>query len=60
MTRELSMPPSSVHKALQLRPAHARGRMCGRPQMPRDDPRVRTAKKMHADKTMPLADTCKM
>lgn len=42
-----------------LTAARARGRMGGRPQMPPDDPRVQTAKKMHADKTMPVTDICR-
>jgi DNA invertase Pin-like site-specific DNA recombinase len=42
-----------------LTAARARGRMGGRKPIPLDDPRVQTAKKMHADKTMPIADICK-
>jgi len=33
--------------------------MGGRPSVLADDPRVQTAKKMHADKTMPVSDICK-
>jgi len=31
----------------------------GCPQVPAADPRVQTAKKMTADKTMPVADICR-
>ncbi|MEO8426423.1 MAG: helix-turn-helix domain-containing protein [Verrucomicrobiota bacterium] len=41
-----------------LTAARARGRLGGRPAVPVDDPRVQTAKKMHADKTMSIADIC--
>jgi DNA invertase Pin-like site-specific DNA recombinase len=41
-----------------LTAARTRGRMGGRKPIPLDDPRVQTAKKMHADKTMPIADIC--
>jgi DNA invertase Pin-like site-specific DNA recombinase len=41
-----------------LTAARARGRLGGRPPVPAADPRVQTAKKMHADKTMPVADIC--
>ena len=42
-----------------LTAARARGRNGGRPAIPVDDPRVQTAKRMHADKTMPIGDICK-
>jgi predicted DNA-binding transcriptional regulator AlpA len=32
--------------------------MGGRPPVPADDPRVQTAKKMHADRNMRVADIC--
>ena len=38
--------------------ARARGRMGGRPAMAADDPRIKTAKSLHADKNMPVADIC--
>jgi DNA invertase Pin-like site-specific DNA recombinase len=41
-----------------LEVARARGRTGGRNPIVTDDPRVQTAKKMHADKTMPIADIC--
>ena len=39
--------------------ARARGRLGGRPPMSSDDPRIQTAKKLHADKSMVVADICK-
>jgi DNA invertase Pin-like site-specific DNA recombinase len=42
-----------------LEAARARGRLGGRKPMPVDDPRVQTAKKMHADKTISVPDICK-
>src|SRR5438445_5129489 len=42
-----------------LAAARARGRNGGRPPIPADHPSVVAAKKMHADKTMPVADICK-
>jgi DNA invertase Pin-like site-specific DNA recombinase len=42
-----------------LKAARARGRKGGRKPIAADDPRVQTAKKMHADKSMPIADICK-
>ena len=42
-----------------LTAARARGRLGGRKPVAVDDPRVQTAKKMHADKTMPVQDICK-
>jgi DNA invertase Pin-like site-specific DNA recombinase len=39
--------------------ARARGRLGGRPPMSLDDPRIQTAKKLHADKSMIVADICK-
>lgn len=43
-----------------LTAARARGRNGGRPSIPLDHPSVVAAKKMHADKTMPVGDICKM
>lgn len=42
-----------------LSAARARGRNGGRPPIPVDHPSVVAAKKMHADKTMAVADICK-
>jgi DNA invertase Pin-like site-specific DNA recombinase len=42
-----------------LKAARARGRLGGRPPMSLDDPRIQTAKKLHADKSMVVADICK-
>src|SRR5207244_4410870 len=42
-----------------LTAARARGRNGGRPPIPADHPSVVAAKKMHADKTMPVTDICK-
>ena len=42
-----------------LEAARARGRHGGRKPMPVNDPRVQTAKKMHADKTISVPDICK-
>jgi DNA invertase Pin-like site-specific DNA recombinase len=42
-----------------LSAARARGRRGGRPAMSSDDPRIQTAKKLHADKSMAIADICK-
>jgi DNA invertase Pin-like site-specific DNA recombinase len=42
-----------------LTAARARGRLGGRPPMSLDDPRIQTAKKLHADKGMVIADICK-
>ncbi len=42
-----------------LTAARARGRNGGRPPIPADHPSVVAAKKMHADKTMPVADICR-
>ena len=41
-----------------LSAARARGRLGGRRPIPVDDPRILMAKKMHADKTIPLPDIC--
>ncbi len=41
-----------------LESARARGRLGGRRPIPASDPRVLTAKRMHADKSMPIADIC--
>jgi DNA invertase Pin-like site-specific DNA recombinase len=42
-----------------LNAARARGRLGGRKPMPVDDPRVQTAKKMHADRGISVPDICK-
>jgi DNA invertase Pin-like site-specific DNA recombinase len=39
--------------------ARARGRLGGRPPMSTDDPRIQTAKTLHANKNMPVVDICK-
>ena len=39
--------------------AHARGRLGGRLPMSLDDPRIQTAKTLHANKNMPVVDICK-
>ena len=36
----------------------ARGQLGGRPALPLDAPRVQTSKKLHADKSMVIADIC--
>ncbi len=41
-----------------LQAARARGRLGGRKSIPANDPRVVTAKSLHADKKMPVADIC--
>ena len=42
-----------------LAAARARGRLGGRKPIAVTDPRVQTAKRMHSDKAMPIADICK-
>ena len=42
-----------------LKAARARGRLGGRRPISPDDPRVQTARKLHADTKMPVADICK-
>jgi DNA invertase Pin-like site-specific DNA recombinase len=42
-----------------LTAARARGRLGGRPPMSSDDPRIQTAKKLHADKSMAVTNICK-
>ncbi len=42
-----------------LKAARARGRFGGRPPMSLDDPRIQTAKKLHGDRSMVIADICK-
>jgi DNA invertase Pin-like site-specific DNA recombinase len=42
-----------------LKAARARGRLGGRPPMSLDDPRIQTAKKLHADKSMVIGDICR-
>ena len=39
--------------------ARDKRRLGGRPPMSSDDPRIQTAKKLHADKGMAVADICK-
>ncbi len=42
-----------------LAAARARGRKGGRKPIPVDDPRVQMAKKLHGDRSVPVADICK-
>lgn len=42
-----------------LSAARARGRLGGRPPLSTDDPRIQTAQRLHADKSMPVADICR-
>jgi DNA invertase Pin-like site-specific DNA recombinase len=42
-----------------LKAARARGRLGGRPPMSLDDPRIQTAKTLHGNENMPVADICK-
>lgn len=42
-----------------LEAARARGRKGGRKPIAADDPRVQTAKKMHADKSLSIGDICR-
>jgi DNA invertase Pin-like site-specific DNA recombinase len=42
-----------------LKAARVRGRLGGRPPMSLDEPRIQTAKKLHADRSMVVADICK-
>lgn len=42
-----------------LQAARVRGRLGGRKPMSLDDPRVQTAKTLHADKKMPVPDICR-
>lgn len=42
-----------------LASARARGRKGGRPPMSTNDPRINTAKRLHADKAMPIVDICR-
>lgn len=42
-----------------LKAARARGRVGGRPPMSLADPRIQTAKTLHANENMPVADICK-
>lgn len=39
--------------------ARARGRLGGRRPIPATDPRIQTARKLHTDKNMPVADICR-
>ena len=41
-----------------LSAARARGKKGGRPKMRSNDPKIITAKKLHADKTIPIDDIC--
>jgi DNA invertase Pin-like site-specific DNA recombinase len=42
-----------------LQAARARGRLGGRKPLSPDDPRIETAKTLHADKRMPVMDICR-
>src|SRR5262249_49134296 len=42
-----------------LQAARARGRLGGRKPLSADDPRIQTAKTLHADKKMPVVDICR-
>jgi DNA invertase Pin-like site-specific DNA recombinase len=42
-----------------LTAARARGRLGGRKPLSADNPRVQTAKTLHADKQMPVGDICR-
>jgi DNA invertase Pin-like site-specific DNA recombinase len=42
-----------------LESARARGRLGGRKPIPLNDPRVQTARTLHADRNMPVVDICK-
>jgi DNA invertase Pin-like site-specific DNA recombinase len=42
-----------------LQAARARGRLGGRKPLSVDDPRIQTAKTLHADKKMPVMDICR-
>ena len=42
-----------------LSAARARGRLGGRPPMSANDPRIQTAKTLHADRSMAVRDICK-
>jgi DNA invertase Pin-like site-specific DNA recombinase len=42
-----------------LTAARARGRLGGRPPMSLNDPRIQTAKRLHADRSMVVGDICK-
>ena len=41
-----------------LESARARGRLGGRRPIPANDPRVQTARTLHADRKMPVSDIC--
>ena len=42
-----------------LKAARARGKVGGRPKLNQKDPRISAAKKLHADKTIPISDILK-
>ena len=42
-----------------LQAARPRGRLCGRPRIACDDPRIQAAKKLHSDKGMTIPNICK-
>ena len=42
-----------------LKAARARGKLGGRPKLDKKDPRIAAAKKLHADKTIPISDILK-
>ncbi len=41
-----------------LKSARARGRLGGRPRIDKDSPKIRLARKMHSDKSVPIDDIC--
>jgi DNA invertase Pin-like site-specific DNA recombinase len=41
-----------------LKSARARGRLGGRPKLDKDAPKIRLARKMHDDKSVPIEDIC--
>lgn len=41
-----------------LKSARARGRLGGRPRIDKDSPKIRLARKMHGDKSVPIDDIC--
>lgn len=41
-----------------LKSARARGRLGGRPRVDKDSPKIRLARKMHSDKSVPIDDIC--
>ena len=43
-----------------LNAARARGKVGGRPKLKNHDPKIRAAKKMHKDKTLPISEICNL